>query len=349
MNPRFRPLSGFIIVCMGLLISCQQEKEATIPTANQEYQVEQGKDVNKKVGSEIFDQYDFATADEITQESDLSQDNQERFCLDIPTEQPITVEQACKSISDRLASVSFSDCMAAKLQFTQCLSVKNFPILLSEFPPLKDKTPQGRILIIGGTHGDELTSVSIVFRWIQKLNKFHSGLFHWHMVPLMNPDGVLKKEATRVNENGIDLNRNMPSADWDLKAQHYWEHKTNKNPRRYPGEKAASEPETKWLIDEINQFKPDAIISVHAPYGVVDFDALALNTAPKSLGRLRLNLLGTYPGSLGNYAGINRNIPVITLELPHAWYMPSEQETSKIWQDIVRWLKKNINKPSLDN
>jgi len=55
-------------------------------------------------------------------------------------------------------------------------------------------------------------------------------------------------------------------------------------------------------------------------------------------------LLGTYPGSLGNYAGINLNIPVITLELPHSWVMPSEAETSKIWEDIVSWLKANVNK-----
>ena len=112
---------------------------------------------------------------------------------------------------------------------------------------------------------------------------------------------------------------------------------------------ASSEPETKWLIDEINSFKPDAIISVHAPYGVVDFDAQILDIAPKNLGRLLLNLLGTYPGSLGNYAGINRNIPVITLELPHAWVMPSEAETTKLWEDIVAWLRKNINNEESTN
>ena len=218
-----------------------------------------------------------------------------------------------------------------------------FPILVSEFVPLKGKQSQGRILVIGGTHGDELTSVSVVFRWVNKLNKFHSGLFHWRIAPLMNPDGVLNRSATRTNQNGVDLNRNMPSDDWPANALSYWEHKGGKDPRKYPGQSAASEPETQWLIDEINTFKPDAIISVHAPYGVVDFDSLRLNTAPKSLGKLHLNLLGTYPGSLGNYAGINRNIPVITLELPHAWEMPSEAETTRIWQDIVAWLRANVD------
>jgi len=64
---------------------------------------------------------------------------------------------------------------------------------------------------------------------------------------------------------------------------------------------------------------------------------------------LRLNLLGTYPGSLGNYAGINRDIPVITLELPHSWDMPSVSETTKIWEDIVAWLRKNIDNEKPDS
>ena len=268
------------------------------------------------------------------------------FCLDrknVPQDQE-SIKDACQRISKRLASVKYEACEAAKLQLTGCSSVKGFPILLSDFPPVEDRKPQGRILIVGGTHGDELTSVSVVIRWIEKLNRYHSGLFHWHLVPMMNPDGVLKRGATRTNENGVDLNRNMPSDDWSRNALKYWAEKGGKDPRKYPGETASSEPETQWLIDEINSFKPDAIISVHAPYGVVDFDSLLLKAAPKNLGKLHLNLLGTYPGSLGNYAGINLNIPVITLELPHSWEMPSEADSTKIWEDIVSWLKKNVNK-----
>lgn len=254
-----------------------------------------------------------------------------------------SVEKACKKMSDRLASVKYQQCMDAQLQITGCKSVNGIPILISKFAPLPKRKPLGKILVIGGTHGDELTSVSVTMRWIEQLRKNHSGLFHWHMTPLMNPDAVLKPGATRTNENGVDLNRNMPSDDWDEKALKYWNNKSAKNKRKFPGEKPASEPETQWLIDEINHFKPDAIISVHAPYGVVDFDSLSLNTAPKSLGKLHLNLLGTYPGSLGNYAGINRNIPVITLELPHSWEMPSVQDSDRIWKDIVSWLKLNVN------
>jgi len=298
---------------------------------------------DKRVAEQLFDEFEFSTVDESVQQQQETQPKQP-YCIGKSGVSSLPIAQACKQISKRLASVTQELCESAQLVPSQCLSADQFPILYREFAPLEGKTPKGRILLIGGTHGDELTSVSIVFKWIEKLNKFHSGLFHWHVVPMMNPDGVLKRPASRMNSNGVDLNRNLPSHDWQSNALKYWKDKTDSNPRRYPGENAASEPETQWLIDEIKSFKPDAIISVHAPYGVVDFDAQILNTAPKSLGRLRLNLLGTYPGSLGNYAGINQNIPVITLELPNAWEMPSKAETTKIWEDIVSWLRKNINR-----
>ena len=301
------------------------------------------KDINLDT-SNIVEELSFATAEDANDKNN-SDAEAKLYCLNptIGSGSSELLNESCERISKRLASVSMKICETAELAPSGCESVSGFPLLVSEFPPLIDREARGRILVIGGMHGDELTSVSIVFRWIASLKKFHSGLFHWHMVPMMNPDGVLNKWATRTNKNGVDLNRNLPSDDWEVRALKYWKEKVGSKPRRYPGKSAASEPETQWLIDEINTFKPDAIINVHAPYGVVDFDSLILNSAPKTLGKLHLNLLGTYPGSLGNYAGINRNIPVITLELPHAWEMPTKDESTKIWEDIVAWLRENVN------
>ncbi len=305
--------------------------------------------INDQASSSLIEDLGFSGAETDQVEVEVDTQVEELYCLSQQSQTEELPAEICERISNRLSSVTLAACNAARLVPTGCNSVKGFPILLREFPPLADRIPKGRILIIGGTHGDELTSVSVSLRWIEKLNQHHSGLYHWHIAPLMNPDGVLKRAASRTNQNSVDLNRNMPSDDWSEKALKYWKQKGDKDPRKFPGEQPASEPETQWLIDEINTFKPDAIISVHAPYGVVDFDSLLLNTAPKSLGKLHLNLLGTYPGSLGNYAGINRNIPVITLELPHSWVMPTEKETTKIWEDIVSWLKTNINKDVASN
>ncbi len=255
---------------------------------------------------------------------------------------PISVEQACLKISQKLSSISFKECHALNLQAENFRSVNNFPILMKEYPPLKGRKNKGRILLIGGMHGDELVSISIIFKWMKTLEKYHSGLFHWQVVPLMNPDGALISKQNRLNANGVDLNRNFLSADDEETALSYWQNKTRKNARRYPGKKPLSEPETQWLKEKIDQFKPDVIISVHAPYSLVDYDAPNRSNAPDHIGYLHKNLMGTYPGSLGNYAGIQLGIPVITLELPHAGIMPNKQQISHLWTDLIRWLIKNI-------
>src|SRR5690606_37420160 len=103
---------------------------------------------------------------------------------------------------------------------------------------------------------------------------------------------------------------------------------------------SASEPETRWLLDQIQQFRPDAIIAVHAPYGVLDYDGP--RTPPDRFGFLHLQVLGVFPGSLGNYAGVGLGLPVITLELPHAGSMPNEQQSQQIWSDMLRWLDLNL-------
>ena len=198
----------------------------------------------------------------------------------------------------------------------------------------------GKVLLLGGIHGDEYSSVSIVFKWLKTLDHHHSGLFHWRVVPLMNPDGLLRKNSSRVNANGVDLNRNFPTPDWSEKSLQYWIENAKRNPRRYPGEKPLSEPESQWLAQEIESFRPDVIVSVHAPHGIVDYDGP--QQAPYKLGRLYLNLLGTYPGSLGRYAGVELGIPVVTIELPYAGIMPKRKEISDIWTDLVSWLKKNL-------
>lgn len=252
------------------------------------------------------------------------------------------VNQECERIGNKLGSVSVNDCLRANLQPTSGRSNRDAPILLKEYPPLSARTPTGKVLLIGGIHGDEYSSVSIVFKWMRTLDVHHSGLFHWHVVPLLNPDGLLQKKSQRVNANEVDLNRNFPMQDWENTALRHWKQFRGSNPRYYPGEAPLSEPESSWLVEHINEFQPDVIVAVHAPHGIVDYDYDGARNGPYKLGRLHLNLLGTYPGSLGNYAGIQRKIPVVTIELPYAGIMPTRSEISGIWLDLVRWLKLNI-------
>ncbi|MBE0597401.1 MAG: succinylglutamate desuccinylase/aspartoacylase family protein, partial [Desulfuromonadales bacterium] len=196
------------------------------------------------------------------------------------------------------------------------------------------------ILILGGIHGDEYSSVSIVFKWMEILDRQHPGLYHWKVVPLLNPDGLLRPAPRRGNARNVDLNRNFSPLGDPGASLRYWQEHTRRDPRRYPGPMPLSEPETVFVTHLIDEFRPDLIIAVHAPYGIIDFDGQI--TAPQRLGRLHLHLLGTFPGSLGNYAALQLRIPVVTIELPSAGRLPSPQEISAIWHDLGTWLAKNL-------
>ena len=80
--------------------------------------------------------------------------------------------------------------------------------------------------------------------------------------------------------------------------------------------------------------------TVHAPFGVLDFDGP--REPPERFGFLHLHQLGTYPGSLGNFAGVNIGVPVITLELPHAGLMPTPVQSQQVWSDMIGWLQRNL-------
>ena len=198
--------------------------------------------------------------------------------------------------------------------------------------------PAARVLVIGGIHGDELTSSAIVFRWLEWIEQNEAHSYQWQIVPVLNPDGLLAKPATRVNANGVDLNRNFPTPNWANEAPKYWAVKTSSDPRRFPGKAAISEPESRWLHSEINRFKPDVIISVHAPFG-----------PPHKLGALILTPVGIYPGSLGNYGGVQQGVPVVTIELPHALESPNDAELKNIWRDMLAWIDGNIARKKSGN
>lgn len=258
------------------------------------------------------------------------------------------MQRACEQIGARLQSVGVKNCLAAGLTASSVRSVRNVPLLYRDYIPASGAAAAGaepakRVMMIGGIHGDELSSVSITFKWMQKLEQERLQPFQWRVIPSANPDGLLIRPSMRTNASGVDLNRNFPTEDWEATALNYWKVKTKSDKRRYPGMKALSEPETRWLTEQIKEFRPDAIVSIHAPFGVLDYDGP--REPPQKFGYLRLQLLGTYPGSLGNYAGVSLKVPVITLELPHAGIMPTAMQTQRIWGDMLTWLEENLPRP----
>jgi protein MpaA len=248
----------------------------------------------------------------------------------------------CKRLGARLASVTMPLCERSRLVPTGAFSHNGFPILMRAIPstsPSRQGRPL-RILLLGGIHGDELTSVSVVFQWLDLIDTPAARQFHWHIAPVLNPDGLLAPKPQRMNARGVDLNRNFPTPGWDQDAKAYWARKTRSDPRRFPGQAPLSEPESRWLHEEMERFQPDVVISVHAPFGILDFDGP--RSPPRQFGRLYLNQLGVYPGSLGNYGGMHKKVPVITIELPNAMSMPPREEVHRIWRDMLAWIGRSL-------
>ncbi len=90
-------------------------------------------------------------------------------------------------------------------------------------------------------------------------------------IPCLNPDGL--ELNTRQNANKVDINRNFPTKKLGVIV--------SENPGYFGGKTPASEIETKFVIDIIEEFKPDVILTLHAPYKVVNYDGPAKNIAEK--------------------------------------------------------------------
>jgi len=167
---------------------------------------------------------------------------------------------------------------------------------------------EGKTLIIGVFHGDEPQGKFLIEEYI-KTHKKNGLLF----IPCLNPDGMQLKR--RTNANGVDLNRNFPTKNWGEDTS-----QAGNNPADYFGGKSAgSEIETQFVIDVIEQYKPELIITLHAPYKVVNYDGPAEKIAQQISEIIKYPVEASIgyptPGSFGTYAGIERQIPTITLEL----------------------------------
>ena len=255
------------------------------------------------------------------------------------------VGKLCQEIGKKLGSVSTAGCLSHALVHSGAYSTDGRALVYKDYAQEKNGLP--KILVVGGIHGDEYSSFSLLFRWLERLDGHENYANYWRLLPMSNPDGLLSfKPARRTNANGVDLNRNFNTEDWVDKAQLYWREKTGSDKRRDPGPKAESEVETRWISDMIGDWQPDIIVAVHAPYGILDFDSPQPKrlSPPKKIGILHLSLLGTYPGSLGRYGAKDRDIPVLTLELPHAGIMPSKRQQHDLWLDLQSWLAKNLTK-----
>jgi len=202
-------------------------------------------------------------------------------------------------------------------------------------------------LFLGGVHGDELPTIYLLLRLADTIKK-NPSLFENECIviaPLVNPDGFFADPPQRVNAKGIDINRNFPTKEWQAKAISLWEKNTNKNKRYYPGSKPGSEQETLFQIALIKRFKPQKVVSIHSPLNFYDFDGQSaeLDNFEQWLDAISketnhpFKKYGVFPGSLGNYAGLERDILTLTLELPSSDPDKGQEYFDKFYSALLKF------------
>ena len=207
-------------------------------------------------------------------------------------------------------------------------SVEGRPIVAWEFGESgrsAARSRAGSIVVFGGFHGDEPKSVRLVENLRELLGEevLPVEARRWILVPCVNPDGAMRR--TRRNARKVDLNRNFPTRNWSI---------GNPRSRMYGGPRPASEPETRAIIRLLESCSPGVIVTVHS----IDrnrfcnnYDGPGRSIAQKLSRYNRYPVTATIgyptPGSFGNWAGVERGIPTITLELP------SHHSAKRGWED----------------
>ena len=158
-----------------------------------------------------------------------------------------------------------------------------------------------KILIVGVFHGDEPQGEFFISKYLEKEYKDSKNALY--CIPRLN------KNNKRTNANGVDLNRNFPTKNWQKSARGDY----------FGGDIPNSEEETKFLVNLIEDNSFDAIVTIHAPYKIINYDGPALELAQKISSILNYPVESDIgyptPGSFGTYCGVERQIPVITIEI----------------------------------
>ena len=168
------------------------------------------------------------------------------------------------------------------------------------------------IAFIAAIHGNEYAGSVMLPMLVQALDRHPEWLSGKtvYFLQLANPDAYVDQE--RSNRNWVDINRNFPSHN-------------HVNSRR-GGETPLSETESQAIVELLNAYDLDRVITLHEPFDCIDYDGPgeALAMSMSAVSGLEVQKLGSKSGSLGSYMGQQLHIPVITVEFPYGagWLEP---------------------------
>ena len=185
--------------------------------------------------------------------------------------------------------------------------------------------------ILGAVHGDEVEGAHLATKlheWLSETNEVDMPII---IVPIVNVDGF--KAGTRVNGNGVDLNRNLPSAEWSPEAR---------EEKYFPGKAPLSEPENKFLVELFTKYPPRFILSFHSWYPVINYNGKCKEVAEFLAQYNKYPIEADFlthptPGSLGEFGPQEFKAPVLTFECP----VLSETVTlDSVWKENEEAFKK---------
>ncbi|HEX4403680.1 MAG TPA: DUF2817 domain-containing protein [Polyangia bacterium] len=183
------------------------------------------------------------------------------------------------------------------------------------------------LLVIGGVHGDEPSSVEACVALGRRL-AVGAPRRPILLVPALNPDGLAR--GAKNSARDVDLNRNFPSRNWQ--AAHA--------PGYFPGVAPLSEPETRLVAALVDRHAARGVVAVHAPFACVNYDGPAAAWAEAVAAACGWPARGDIgyptPGSLGSWLGVDRGLPVLTLELPPGPHAAFSRAAAAALDEAVR-------------
>lgn len=180
-----------------------------------------------------------------------------------------------------------------------------------------------RLVVIGQVHGNEPGGVKVVdalrdpglsLAGVGGAGEatavgMSKDLTIW-LIRTLNPDGA--RRGRRVNDRGVDLNRNFPT-DWAPQGA---------RTGRWSGPAAASEPEVTGLMAFLDQIRPDAVLVLHQDYAAVDISHARSQQAGRALAQLldlparSIGCPGPCHGTLSQWVDAEFGAIALTIELP---------------------------------
>ncbi len=193
-----------------------------------------------------------------------------------------------------------------------------------------EKKAKNYVYLMAGTHGDEVEGVYVVkqmFEWLKEQDDLDLDMV---VVPVLNPDGL--RNGTRINANGVDLNRNYDSATWSSEAR---------EAKYFPGKAPLSEPENKFLIALFDKFPPRIILSFHSWKPMINYNGDCKEVAEfiaKFNNYITCDDIEGHPtpGSLGDLGPKKYKSPVLTFECP---VLSDDLGLKEIWKESEEGLK----------